>query len=106
MKTHHTWCEGLVHQVQPLPKGRVQVAVHMGLYAMLTQLAIDGVWTGPVDLAPDWHTRVQNSAEGVVAVCQEYRAAPICPGRQQDTVSTVDCIQSMSQVQSLRCSKV
>ena len=65
--------------MQALPKHRVQVTVHMGLYTMLTQLAIDGEGTGSVNLAPKWDVRVQNGAQGVVAVCQEGRAAPISP---------------------------
>ncbi|KAA6417767.1 MAG: hypothetical protein FRX49_12266 [Trebouxia sp. A1-2] len=48
-----------------LSKHRVQVAIHMGLYAMLTQLAIDSERTGPVNLAPKGHIRVQNGAEGI-----------------------------------------
>ena len=79
----HTLSIGLMHHVQSLSKHRVQVAVHIGLYAMLTQLAIDSEWTGPVDLAPKGHIRVENGAEGVMPICQEHRAAPICPNIQE-----------------------
>ncbi len=75
---------GLVHHVQSLSKHRVQVAVHMCLYAVLTQLAIDGAWTGPVDLAPKGHIRVENGTEGVMPICQEHRAAAICPEIQEN----------------------
>ncbi len=73
-----------MHHVQSLSKHRVQVAIHMGLYAMLTQLAIDSEWTGPVNLAPKGHIRVENGAEGVMPICQEHRAAPICPKIQDN----------------------
>ncbi len=80
----HTLSKRFVHHVQSLSKHRVQVAVHMGLYAMLTQLAIDSEWTGPVNLAPKGHIRVENGAEGVMPICQEHRAAPICPMAQEN----------------------
>jgi len=80
----HTLSIGLMHHVQSLSKHRVQVAVHIGLYAMLTQLAIDSEWTVPVYLAPNRHIRVENGAEGVMPICQEHRAATICPKIQEN----------------------
>ena len=68
-----------MHFVQALPKYRVQVAIHMGLYAMLTQLAVDSQRAGSVNLAPNGNLRVQNCAERVVAVGQKDRAAALCP---------------------------
>ena len=55
------------------------MTVHVGVYAMLTQLAVDSQRAGSVNLAPNGDLRVQNSAERVVAVRQEDRAAALCP---------------------------
>lgn len=58
------------------------MAVHVNLYAMLTQLAIDGELASSVDLAPKGHLRVQDGAEWVVTIRQKNRAAAICPETQ------------------------
>lgn len=82
LEAKHTLSIGLVHHVQPLPKHRMQMTVHVNLYAMLTQLAIDGELASSVDLAPQGHLRVQDGAEWVVTICQKNRAAAICPETQ------------------------
>ena len=69
-----------MHPMNPLPKHRVQMAVHMDLHAVLTQLAIHSQRAGSVNLAPKGQIRVQNSAERVVTVRQKDRAATLCPG--------------------------
>ena len=55
--------------VNTLPKDRVQVAIQMGLDAVLTQLAIDGGGAPPVNLAPKWNAGMQNGAQGMMTVC-------------------------------------
>ena len=73
----------------------------MGLYAMLTQLAIDSEWTGPVNLAPKGHIRVQNGAEGVMPICQEHRAAPICPNQEHRHCQSCQTIADTEQILKL-----
>ena len=86
--------------MESLAKHRVQVAVHMDLDTMLTQLAINGFGTASVDLAPKWQAGVQNGTQGVVAVCQEGRAAPTSPTGSGALNESSDCWDSHS-----RCRK-
>ena len=78
--------------VQPLTKHRVQVAIHMHLYTMLTQLAIDGEGTCSVNLAPKWNVWVEDGAQRVVTIGQKSRAAPISPAGKIVTASVTTLV--------------
>lgn len=68
---------GLVELMYTLAKGRMQMAIHMCLHAIMAEHAIDRGRRGAINLLPGGYSWVQHSAEGVVPICEKHRGTPM-----------------------------